>query len=178
MITQEKLKEALLYKPETGEFTWLKRPISHFNSNRGHSVYNSMYAGKPAGCVSASDGYVIITINGSPYKAHRLAWLYVYGEFPVNQSDHKNHKRADNRIANIRDVPPAVNMKNQTLRSTNKSGQAGVHWRKDKKKYRAEIGVKSKSKHLGYYSEYTHAVIMRKFAENLYGYHKNHGLQA
>ena len=88
MITQEELKELLDYNPETGLFTW--------------NVYNNIKNKTTAG--TFNDGYIQIKIKQKIYQAHRLAWLYVYGEWPKGQIDHINGIRDDNRIENLRDV--------------------------------------------------------------------------
>ena len=31
------------------------------------------------------DGYLIIKVKGKQFKAHRIAWLLVYGDFPKNE---------------------------------------------------------------------------------------------
>ena len=90
VLTQSRLKELLYYDPYSGIFTW---KISSGN----------MPAGSAAGCLSP-EGYIRITIAGKKYKAHRLAWFYVYGYFPENQVVHLNGARDDNRISNLREV--------------------------------------------------------------------------
>lgn len=45
--------------------------------------------------------------------AHRLAWLYVHGEWPQREIDHKDNVRHHNWIGNLRDVSHSVNMQNQ-----------------------------------------------------------------
>lgn len=45
--------------------------------------------GDVAGCVD-KDGYIQIRLKGKMYPAHRLAWLYVYGEWPQDEIDHIN----------------------------------------------------------------------------------------
>lgn len=77
MITQAELKKALHYNPDTGVFTNRK--------SRGAAK-----AGKIAGCLNFY-GYLIIKIDYKLYMAHRLVWLYIYGEMPVEQIDHINH---------------------------------------------------------------------------------------
>ncbi|XUG57626.1 HNH endonuclease [Bordetella pertussis] len=37
----------------------------------------------------------------------------MYGAWPTQNIDHVNGDRSDNRIANLRDVPQAVNMQNR-----------------------------------------------------------------
>ena len=173
MLTQEYLKECLKYCPETGLFTWLVRPVSHFRAIRAFKAFNSYFAGKTAGTLD-NNGYIRIKIDGRLYLAHRLAWLYINGCLPPCQIDHISHNRADNRIINLRDVDRAENMKNITMCKANNSGFNGVDLRKNLKKWRARAGVNGKSIHLGYFDSMEDAVAARKSFNNLH-FHKNHG---
>lgn len=91
-MNQEQLKSLLDYDPETGVFTHRERP--------GRPRWNQTFAGKPAGGPTGSGDYCRIGLNGKRYLAHRLAWLYVYGELP-EEVGHTNGDRSDNRIANL-----------------------------------------------------------------------------
>ena len=135
MITQEILKEQLTYNPETGLFT--------FNKKKG-----GMPIGSIAGYVQ-KDGYVCISINGVQYKAHRLAWLYIHGAFPLEQLDHINLKKDDNRITNLRPATRSQNHMNRRVYSNNKLGLKGVHLAGTK--YRALIKKDGKQICLGLY---------------------------
>ena len=161
-ISQETLKEFLHYDPLTGIFTWIKR-----NSN-------CIKIGDIAGCIDVY-GYLLIGIKGKLYRAHRLAFLYMDGKFPTEQSDHINHVRSDNRWVNIRYVTQKENGKNQKKGKNNKSGVTGVHWDKSKNKWCAGIKIDHKYKHLGYHSNWFEAVCIRKSADHKYGFHENHG---
>ena len=132
-ITQAELKSILSYDPETGEFTWL---VSH------------KMAGKKAGTPTDS-GYVQIGINGKVYIAHRLAWFYVYGEFPTNEIDHINGVRNDNRIENLRESSSSQNKCNTGISRVNTSGFKGVSWHAISGKWQVHIGVGKKKKYLG-----------------------------
>lgn len=83
--------------------------------------------GAPTGRTDAK-GYVRVSYKGKYYFAHRLAWLYVFNEWPKNIIDHINRDRADNRLVNLRDVTSSVNNLNRTLStvSSSKSGVKGV----------------------------------------------------
>ena len=113
MITQEILKEQLSYDAITGLFTFKKKK-------------GGMLPGSVAGYVQR-DGYVAISINGVQYKAHRLAWLYLYGNFPPHHIDHINMKKDDNRINNLREATRSQNYMNREVYSNNKLGVKGVH---------------------------------------------------
>lgn len=161
MITQEQLKSILRYEPETGKFYWL------INSGRA-------FIGNKAGNIN-SEGYVRIRIDGQEYKAHRLAWLYVYGVNPENEIDHINGIKDDNRIVNLRDVSHQENCKNQKNRINNTSGIQGVSWNKDKKKWTAGIRMNEKWNYLGGFEDKFEAICARKSAERRFSFHQNHG---
>ncbi len=163
MITQSELKELLDYDPETGVFIWKKK------------VANRVKIGDIAGCLDISTGYIVFMIKGKRYRAHRLAWFYIYGEWPKDQIDHINHVRDDNRIVNLREVTRQENLKNASLSKNNKSDVTGVHWYKANKEWRAQIMVNGKYIHLGYFNDKHDAAMTRKEAEIKYEYHENHG---
>lgn len=151
MLTQEKLKELLHYDPETGFFTW--------RVSRGRSV-----AGSVAGYLHPS-GYVNIRIKRGSYLAHRLAWFYVYGEFPVNQLDHINRARADNRIANLRLATRSENQQNRSKQRTNTSGVTGVNWHKQHGKWNAKIMTNGRRMCLGFFDTIADAAAARAAAK-------------
>ena len=183
MITQDYLKECLRYDPRTGDFTWLKRPARHFKSVAGQSRANGGNAGKSAGDIHKEDSgkeYRRIRIShkgGSSglYRAHRLAWLYMFGCFPQNQIDHINGDSLDNRIENLRDVSNLENGRNQKKPKNNKSGVVGVSWDKKKLKWASKICVSGKGLFLGYFDEIGDAETARLSANKKYGFHENHG---
>ena len=153
-ITQKELKNKLRYDSSTGEFSRLSD-------------------GEIAGYMS--NGYVRMTVNGSCYPAHRLAWLYVHGKFPKNQIDHINGIRKDNRIINLRDVTQAENTKNSKIASNNTSGFKGVEWIPSRNKWRALISSKGKKINVGSHYCKIDAVIAVIKARREYGFHENHG---
>jgi len=121
------------------------------------------------------DGYRSIGIFNRVYLAHRLAFLYMIGEFPRFQTDHINGIRNDNRWNNLRQVTNQENGKNQKTRDGSVSGKPGVNWFDRDRKWRARIQAGEKEVHLGYFDDIDAAIIARGKAEIKYGYHKNHG---
>ena len=113
-LTIDRLKQTLSYNPETGIFTRLLQTNFRYP------------AGRPAGTLR-KDGYVQIGIDGVIHQAHRLAWFYVNGVWPVETIDHINTVRSDNRIANLREATYFENAQNIRRASVrNKSGLLGV----------------------------------------------------
>lgn len=149
-LTAERLRQLLSYNQDNGLFTWLKRDEHEFISTRSYKSWTARYAGKSAGHKRRDTGYVIVVINGTQHKGHRLAWLYVYGRWPEHGIDHINGDRSDNRIQNLRDVPPRTNSENQrSAKSGNKAGMLGVSWHEKNKKWQAEICIDGKKHYIG-----------------------------
>lgn len=162
MITQNQIKEVLNYNPDNGIFTWLV------------SSAQRIKIGNIAGGLDKY-GYIKIQLNCKTYKAHRLAFLYMTGEFPKNQVDHINHNRNDNRWENLRGVSKTENGQNRSKQSNNKSGFTGVSWHKSMGKWIVHIKANGKILHLGYFKNKDKAIKKRKEAEIKYGFHENHG---
>lgn len=150
-ITQDELKAELEYIPESGGFHWLK--------------------GKPgrkrlAGCVT-SDGYVLIRINYTLYKAHRLAFLYMNGKFPDGIVDHIDRNPSNNKWDNLRIVDHHTNAMNTKVNKNNTSNYNGVWFDKARNKWAAEIKINYTKKFLGRFDNIEDAVNARLSAEAL-----------
>jgi hypothetical protein len=159
-LTQTLLKLHLHYDSETGVFTRL------ISTNGGVCI------GDIAGTVHPTK-YRFIQVAKNMYAAHRLAFLYMTGEFPPHDVDHINGARNDNRWANLRAVTRYENTQNTAKNRNNTSGVMGVHWHKLTGKWQAYIG--GKHTHIGLFDNWFEAVCARKSAENRLGYHPNHG---
>jgi len=144
-LTQERIRYLLDYNPETGLFRW------KFRVDKGDK-YNKRWAGREASCYDAY-GYKVIRIDSYLYKAHRIAWLYVYGQNPNYEIDHINLDKSDNRIYNLREATPHQNSSNSPRKSNNTSGYKGVQFKKQNMKWQAIIQHKRKVKHLGFFND-------------------------
>jgi len=164
-LTQEYLKEALHYDPDTGVFTWLA-PKS-----------KSLKPGDIAGA-KQHDGNkyrIQIMVNGKVYYRSVLAYLYMVGKFPELEIDHDDGNSLNDKWKNLNHVTKLENLKNKRQYASNTSGCTGVTWYKQTGKWFASIMVNKECDRLGYFGNIFDAAAARKSAENKYGFHKNHG---
>lgn len=148
-LSLDKARALLSYDPMTGEFRWA-------------SSHGNVVAGSPAGNQVAS-GYMVVGLAGEKYRAHRLAWFITHGAWPAGTIDHINGDRADNRLANLRDVPHAINMQNiRKPTAANKSGVLGVYWSERRQGWMAAISVDGKKKDAGPFKTMERAVAARQ----------------
>lgn len=107
-ITQDELLLRYFFNPEIGCF---------YRIRRGEIGKAVGYYGKK---------YATLNVKGRSYLIHRLAWLYVYGEFPDGDIDHINGITKDNRIQNLRCATRQQNSWNRKKAANNTSGFKGV----------------------------------------------------
>jgi hypothetical protein len=136
IISADDLRKLVNYDPDTGRFTW-------------NDVRPYVFSGIDAGCFHKNTGYIVVTISQRQYKAHRLAWLYVFGEWPSDEIDHKNGDRSDNRISNLRLASSQENNQNRGFDRRNTTGYTGVFRSSDNKKFTSSISHENKRRHLG-----------------------------
>lgn len=128
-LSLDVLRQTFRYNPKTGRMYRLR--------------------GQKVGIVrQPHDRYLSVSINGIAYRAHRLAWMLMTGEYPNGEIDHINGDVTDNRWANLRLVSHAENCQNITRPSKrNITGLLGVSpWRYG---WKARISVSGKQYHLG-----------------------------
>ncbi|ABK00189.1 HNH endonuclease [Xanthomonas phage Xop411] len=153
-LTFEDVDKLLAYDTETGVLTW---KVSRSNVKAG-SV-----AGRPN-----SNGHLQVMVHSKHYLVHRLAWLLHTGSWPIQQLDHINRVRDDNRIENLRECSNAENSQNRGKQSNNTSGVTGVSWYKRSGKWQALIKLNGKHIHLGYFDTIEEAATARSAAKRKY----------
>lgn len=160
------------YYPDTGILFWRERPRSDFATLGAWKSWNTKHAFTPAGTADRR-GYRSVLFEKKSYKAHRLIWFIVHGEWPQSV-DHIDGNPSNNSLNNLRAVTHAENMKNQRRRAS-ASGATGVYFRKHLRKWVARIRADGRDLHLGAFVTKKEAVAARAAAQVLYGYHANHG---
>jgi len=134
-ITQAELKQLLDYDPDTGVFTW----------RAGND--RNVKAGDVAGTIN-NRGYRAIKVKGKVYQAHRLAWLYVHGEWP-RVIDHREGNKLDNRISSLKEGSQRENSQNT---HKHRNGRlVGCYFHKKSQKWLAQIEINGTLKYLGLY---------------------------
>ena len=151
-LTAERLRELFHYDPDTGLFTW--------RNDAGR--WGRIKAGSVAGGKS-KHGYVVMNIDRRHYMAHRLAVLYVTGEWPAGDVDHKYGVKHDNRWSEVRPATRGQNQQNERrARASNKCGLLGVCMDTSRGHWKAQIMLEGRQKFLGYFDtpELAHAAYL------------------
>lgn len=140
LISHERLNEVVIYDRFSGEFTWKIK------------IGARCIIGAKLGRIRY-DGYLDATIENKRYLLHRLAWLYVTGDWPRKQLDHKDGNRANNRFENLREATASQNSCNRQISTQNSSGIKGVYWHATNQKWCAQIKIAGRTKFLGSFSD-------------------------
>lgn len=150
-VTHKKLLEMFFYDQDTGVFT--RKSVSR----------KSIFVGDVAGFQHRSDGYFHMKIEGASYMAHRVAWFYVNGIWPIGHIDHIDGNKLNNSISNLRDVSRCMNLQNQKQAHAGKSSglPLGVHLSRGGR-YMAQLRVSGKNKSFGTFDtpELAHAAYL------------------
>lgn len=151
-LTQARLKELLHYDEFTGIFRWRV------------NVSSTGRVGNIAGANHLA-GYVVIRLDKRLYLAHRLAALYMEGEFPPALIDHKDMNKSNNAWENLRHATKSQNGQNKKLAQGNnaKTGLLGVFWSEQQQKWGAKVNLNRKQHHAGFFEtpELAHAAYVK-----------------
>lgn len=142
-MNADHLRKILYYDPQTGIFSWKEnRCRAQIGNTAGHIAKN---------------GYVTIRVDGCMYYAHRLAWLYVYGEWPELSIDHSDGNPSNNAINNLRLATQSQNLYNARARPRSDGSIKGVCYCATKKKWIAYIN----GKNIGTFENFNEAIKSR-----------------
>ena len=118
----------------------------------------------------AKGGHLRICVFGRRYQANRLAWLYMTGELPQGEVDHKDLDPTNDRWINLRDVTRKQNHENSVEQVNNTSGHRGVHLHqglRQRPMWVSRIGHNGRRIHLGSFQSKGDAVEFRDLAESM-----------
>jgi hypothetical protein len=151
-ITADLVRSMMHYDPETGDLFW---------KATGQPNWDGRLAGKAVG--GNRRGYICFDFNRKSFRAHRVIWLWMTGEWPKELIDHVDSNGLNNRWSNLREANSKQNAWNRrALRILPK----GVH--QSDSRYSAKIMVAGRSLYLGIFDtpEEAHAAYMRAALEN------------
>lgn len=163
-VDHARLLELLHYDPATGVFTWRV-------SRNGH-----VRAGDRAGNANKSHAqpYRQIQIGPKNYRASRLAWFYMMGEWPDLEVDHIDRDALNDTWSNLRLATSTQNKVNQKRRCDNKTGFRGVH--RHGAHFYARANIAGEYKYLGMFDTAEEASAYYKQATlAIHGEYAHHG---
>ena len=140
-VTADEVRRLFRYEPETGRFVRLVL------------MGRKAAVGDVAGGKSARGAWCI-SVHKQRHYAHRLAWLYMTGQWPSAEIDHIDGNPLNNAFSNLREATGAQNKQNRHVpRSDNAHGFMGVYRhgsRKDgRAMWRARVQLNGRQKHVG-----------------------------
>jgi 5-methylcytosine-specific restriction endonuclease McrA len=160
--TIERLREVLVYVPETGAMLWAQ------DTGPGKRIK----AGTRAGTVKRN-GRVHVRVDGVDLLAHRVAYALMEGRWPEQVIDHivpltvqGGHEA--NRWSNLRAISQKDNSRRQQRRRDNPSGVIGVTQCPRTGTWKPTIRVNGKLLHLGTHERLVDAIQARYAAEARY----------
>jgi len=131
----EYLNRLFKYDPSSGKLT------------RIISTSHRVKIGDEVGTVNHY-GYKVVSILNHKYQVHRIVWAMTHGTWPIDQIDHINGNRSDNRIENLRDVTCRDNKLNLPI---HRAGRL-FGCTKNKNKWQVQICIGKKYKYIGLFA--------------------------
>lgn len=150
MLTPEVVRQLLDYDPSTGIFTW--RTSRRRNRDR---------AGAPAGYRRPVDGRWVISINREKRLASVIAYVWMTGEWPQHEIDHKDRNPTNDRWDNLRPASRPDNMRNVGRKRSNASGFIGVCRRTNGRWLSYTRTADGRRVYLGHYATAQEAALAR-----------------
>ena len=135
-ISPEEVRNLFDYDRLTGALVWKKM------------LSMRAMPGKTAGCMD-DQGRIKIGIRGKEYLAHRIIWVWMTGEWPEYEIDHRDEVKYNNRWNNLRKATPSQNHRNRGPNKNNTSGYKGVCYVAKRKCWIAGIKLNGYRHNLG-----------------------------
>lgn len=138
VLTREELAALLDYDPESGVLRW---KVGRRGTARAGDIAGTEF-----------NGYRWISIKGTKYLAHRLAFLFMTGKWPAKFIDHVDGEGLNNAWSNLREASNAQNQQNrQRAKKNSSTGLLGVSRASGGRGFQSQIQVNGENRHLGYY---------------------------
>lgn len=96
----EYLNECFQYVKATGELIWKTRPLSHFDSEKGHNIFNSRSAGTYVGNQDKDRSKAVILGKHTVLVAH-IVWKMMHGTEHPGLFDYKDGNHRNTSIDNL-----------------------------------------------------------------------------
>jgi hypothetical protein len=144
MVAQSRLRALLHYDPHTGVFRW-RIPHGRWGRIPAGTIAGTVYRPK----VGKSD-YLAVRLDDRTYGLHRLAWLYMTGNWPT-MIDHADMDGTNNRWSNLREATKGENMQNRRPQTNSVSRRKGVR-QLPSGSWQAYVCINRRSKHLGVFN--------------------------
>lgn len=143
--TLQHIKDYFEYNPETGQI---------FRFNHDGSLVTELYA-------EDDGGYIRFEIFGRKIRSHHVAWFLHYGEWPVDEIDHRDRIKTHNYISNLRYSNPIDQRKNTNKRRMKELTHIYRHKFKGVTKFRVRIKKNQKLINYGIYDTIEEAIEVR-----------------
>lgn len=141
MLTARRLRELLDYDPNTGLFRWKLAP------GKRADLIGTIAGGNHI------RGYLQIGVGQKRYLAHRLAWLFMTGAWPLLLIDHRDGDKKNNRYVNLREATNGQNVVNAKISKRNATGVRGVYIHAPSGRFRVQLGKDNHKHHIGYFDD-------------------------
>jgi HNH endonuclease len=147
-LSANALREILTYNPQSGFFV------------RKTMVGSRGAVGQIVGSLHHS-GYLHVWIGKYQYLLHRLVWLWMTGDWPVEQIDHINGDKSDNRWSNLRAATHGQNKRNSRLSKNSTSGYVGVSYFRSNRRWYSYLTLNGKKVFVGFFKNAIDAAACR-----------------
>lgn len=156
-VPAETIRDLLWCDMSTGALFWRK-------GGPGRRVGKKIYVWP------GRHGYLYFTLTNKlhgrrHYLVHHLVWAILHAKWPSLTIDHINRNKADNRPANLREVPLARNIVNKGVLKHSRSQRKGVKLDLRNGRYYAYLATRSRTIYLGGYATADEAYAVRLEAE-------------
>lgn len=147
----EYLNECFVLNIKHGILIWQVRPLDHFKSEHGMTIWNRRYPGIVSGTLSKK-GYQAIMLDRRLRSRARIIFKMFNGIDPDGDVDHRDLDTVNDRPYNLRVADDSQNKANRYAPSNNTSGFKGVSFNKASGLWVANVCFRGHQEQLGCFS--------------------------